>query len=102
MVNAPRRLRRKENMEYFEAEVKKLRELTLEDFEAYINPLRDRIYSFPGLYPPGDAKYIGSVQRQDDIYNYYMDSEGELYYESASGFREKKRMRDVHIKLLRT
>ncbi len=73
-------------------EIDKIKGMKEEDFEAWINERRSEIYSFGGMFPPGNAERIGMIRRETDIYFYYMAEDGELYYETASGYAFKKKM----------
>lgn len=89
-----RRLRYERNLTMwkFEEEVKKIRQMEKDDFLLYINERRSDIHSFPGLIPPNGALFLGFLTREDDTYSYYMDPEGEIYYESDKGRAFEKKM----------
>ncbi len=82
-------------------EIKKIKEMNKEEFEAWINEQRSDIWSFPGLYPPNKAEYLGNIMRGETRYFYYMDSEGNMYYESDSGYLFKKRMEKIHLDFIK-
>ena len=52
--------------------------------------LRERAWSFRGNTPPNGAKKVAEEMRKGEVYEYYMDSDGNVYYETTSG-REWKR-----------
>ena len=83
-------------------DIEKIKKMPQEEFEAWINERRSDIWSFPGMYPPGDATFLGSILRGETRYLYYMDAEGDLYYESDSGLAFKKMMQRIHLESLRT
>ena len=78
--------------------IEKIKKLSQDDFEAFINKNRSDIWSFPDMVPPNDAKYIGSLERDSVRYLYYMDTDGNMFYESDRGYIHKKRMRDFRLK----
>jgi hypothetical protein len=82
-------------------EIEKIKGMDKEEFEAWINGIRSEIWSFPGAYPPNKAEYIGSITRGKTRYFYYIDSEGNMYYESDSGYLFKKEMAKIHIELIK-
>lgn len=82
----------------FRDRVLEFRNMSREEFEAYIEPLRGDIWSFPDMTPPNGAALIGYVEREKDTYFYYLDPDFNLYYESASGFRFKKKMFEYKFK----
>ncbi len=82
-------------------EIKKIKEMNKEEFEAWINEQRSDIWSFPGLYPPNKAEYLGNIMRGETRYFYYMDPEGNMYYESDSGYLFKKRMEKIHLDFIK-
>lgn len=79
-------------------EIDKIKGMEEEDFEAWINERRSEIYSFGGMFPPGNAERIGMIRREEDLYFYYMSEDGELYYETASGYAFKKKMAAFRIR----
>lgn len=86
-------------MKSFEEEVREIKRMEHEDFLKYINERRSDIHSFPGLVPPNGAMFLGFLNREDDIYAYYMDPSGEMYYENDKGHAFKKKMAKATLKL---
>ena len=82
-------------------EIENIKRMNQEDFEAWINERRSDIWSFPGSYPPNEAVYLGNVLRGETRYLYYMDPEGNMYYESDSGYLFKKKMSKLQISFMK-
>ena len=78
-------------------EIKRIKAMPQEQFVSWINERRSNIWSFPDLYPPNSASYLGSILRDGTRYLYYMDAEGNMYYESDAVYAWKKRMQAFHI-----
>ena len=74
-----------------------MKNMSEEEFEDYIKPIRGEIWSFSGMTPPNGAVLIRSIAREKDTYFYYLDLDSNMYYESASGYAFKKKMRDIRM-----
>lgn len=92
-------LKKGKNMRSFEEEVRAIKQMKPEAFLTYINERRSDIHSFPGLIPPNGAKFLGLLNREDDIYAYYMDEEGEMYYENDKGHAFKKKIAKIQLQM---
>ena len=82
-------------------EIEKIKGMDQDEFKAWVDERRSDIWSFPGLYPPNKAVYLGNVMRGETRYLYYMDDEGTLYYESDTGFAFKKHMNEIHLDFIK-
>ncbi len=92
-------LKKGKSMRSFEEEVQLVKQMPHEAFQEYINERRGDIRSFPGLIPPHGAKFLGLLNREDDIYAYYMDEEGEMYYENDKSHAFKKQIAKIQLKM---
>ncbi len=81
--------------------IEKIKGMDQDEFKAWINERRSDIWSFSGLYPPNNTQYLGSIMRGETRYLYYMDPEGNMYYESDAGHLFKKRMEKIHLDLIK-
>lgn len=86
-------------MKSFEEETREIKQMKAEDFIKYIDERRHDIHSFPGLVPPNGAVFLGFIKREEDIYAYYMDEAGEMYYENDAGHSFKKKMAKATLAL---
>lgn len=83
-------------MEFYRKEAERLKKLPKEEFKKTIEALSGDIWSFPGLHPPGNCTEVGQIERNGDVYHYYMNTEGKLYFENDSGYRWKEKMEQLH------
>lgn len=51
--------------------------------------LRAKAWTFQGLTPPNDAKKVAEEKRDGQLYEYYADSDGNIYYETTRGRKWK-------------
>ncbi len=74
------------------------------DEKELLEEARSKAWSFSGLTPPNNAKYIGAIQKENDIYFYYQDKEGNFYYDSQQNrcfelaMKEAKRKKEKRKK----
>lgn len=65
----------------------------LELEEAY-----EKAWSFPGLHPPENARYIGYQKSGTQKYLYWRDSRGNYWYDTERGMAFKKSMEEAQKK----
>lgn len=58
----------------------------------------EKAWSFPGLHPPENARYIGYRKSGTQKYLYWRDSRGNYWYDTEGGMEFKKRMEEVQKK----
>ena len=51
--------------------------------------LRAKAWTFQGLTPPNGAAKVAEEQRNGQLYEYYADSDGNIYYETTRGRKWK-------------
>lgn len=53
--------------------------------------LREKAWTFHGPKPPNDAKKVAEEVRHGELYEYYMDQNGNVYFETETEkvWREK-------------
>lgn len=57
-----------------------------------IDDLRARAWSFRGDTPPNGAKKVAEEMRNGELYEYYIDPDGNVYYETTSGREWKEKI----------
>ena len=57
-----------------------------------IDNLRLRAWTFRGMTPPNRATKVAEEQINGELYEYYMDSDGNVYYETTSGREWKQKI----------
>ena len=50
-----------------------------------IEEIRAKAWTFQGLNPPEDAVKIAEEVRRGELFEYYRDTDGKMYYETTSG-----------------
>lgn len=51
--------------------------------------LRAKAWTFQGLTPPNGAAKVAEEHRNGQLYEYYADSDGNIYYETTRGRKWK-------------
>lgn len=54
-----------------------------------IEELRKAAWSFRGLMPPNNAKKVAEERRNGQVYEYFVDDAGNVYYETETGKKWK-------------
>ena len=54
--------------------------------------MRAEAWSFRGFTPPNDAKKVAEEQIGKELFEYFMDEYGNVYYETTSGREWKDRI----------
>lgn len=54
-----------------------------------IEELRKEAWSFRGLTPPNNAKKVAEERRNGQVYEYFVDNTGNVYYETEEGKKWK-------------
>ncbi|MDE7426110.1 MAG: hypothetical protein K2N51_20830 [Lachnospiraceae bacterium] len=54
-----------------------------------IEELRKEAWTFRGLTPPNNAKKVAEEQRNGEVYEYFKDDSGNVYYETSTGKKWK-------------
>ena len=57
-----------------------------------IDDLRARAWSFRGYTPPNGAKKVAEETRNGELHEYYIDPDGNVYYETTSGREWKEKI----------
>ena len=60
--------------------------------ELSLEQLRAEAWSFRGFTPPNDAKKVAEEQIGKELFEYFMDEYGNVYYETTSGREWKDRI----------
>lgn len=53
-----------------------------------------KAWSFPGLTPPNNAKFLGKMEAAEDVVNIYEDSQGNYWYDTESGRKFEQEMQE--------
>ncbi len=59
---------------------------------------REKAWSFPGLQPPENARYIGYQKIGTEKYLYWRDSRGNYWFDTEGGMAFKKEMEEIQKK----
>ena len=86
-------------MKDFKERIKELKAMSEEELIEFTDSRKDDIWSFPGMTPPNGAESIGRAMKGDICFFYYMDPEGNLFYETDRGYRWKRRFEETQLEI---
>lgn len=69
-------------------------EMDLQELET----AHENAWSFPDLYPPNNARYIGYRRHPTGRYLYWKDSDGKYWYDTEGGMAFKRTMKEAQKK----
>ena len=63
-----------------------------------INTIKENARTFEGLTPPNAAKLVNKEKKAGDTYFYFMDDDGNYYFNTESQIRFEREMQDLRKK----
>ena len=60
--------------------------------ELSLEKLRAEAWSFQGFTPPNNAKKVAEEQKGKEIFEYFMDDAGNVYYETTTSLEWKEKI----------
>nr|DAZ28549.1 MAG TPA: hypothetical protein [Caudoviricetes sp.] len=63
-----------------------------------INTIKEHARTFEGLIPPNSAKLVYKEEKAGDTYFYFMDDDGNYYFNTESQIRFEREMQDLKKK----
>lgn len=50
-----------------------------------VEELRNKAWTFQGMTPPNGAEKVAEEERRGELFEYYRDQDGKIWYETTSG-----------------
>ena len=60
-----------------------------------INTIKEKARTFEGLIPPNSAKLVYKEKKAEDTYFYFMDDDGNYYFNTESQIRFEREMQEL-------